>query len=115
MVTGAALSTFVVLSAGVASMLFAASQALTINVCVPSARSSYSFGLVQKFHELADENLHWKKGASSSAEKCQAMMSSFVYIAGSMVMFVSGGVWSIVHSLSAGVGSAVPTSFKART
>src|ERR687895_763868 len=95
-------------------MLPAASFARTEKVCDPVARPVYAFGLVQAAY-AAVSSLHSKVDPVSGERNWNVALVFVVDDCGPELITVSGGVWSIVHVWTAGVGSTLPAASFART
>jgi hypothetical protein len=105
----------------VASVLRAASVALTEKVCEPLANPVYFLGEEQAL-KAAPSSLHSKVEFASDEEKVNEALFCFVVPEGPESMVVSGGVVSCggggtftVKVLEAGVASTLPTPSLALT
>ena len=94
-VGGATVSTVQLRVAGVGSALPAASRARTRNVCAPSARPEYVFGLVQAAKPPPSSS--HSKPAPASLEKVKIASAEPTVPTGPESIVVSGAVVSIVH------------------
>ena len=104
--------------AGLASALPAASVARTLNVCDPTLRPLYSFGLVHEAHE-AESNWQANVDPDSLELNANDALVEVVDAFGPEPIVVVGGVVSdgavIVHVCVAGLASVLPAASVART
>ena len=113
-VSGATVSIVQVWEAAEASSLPAASVAVTVKVCSPSASPEYGAGLAQGVGTPSSRE-HVKLAALSVEVKEKLAPDSFMSAAGPVVIDVSGATVSIVHAKLAAVASSLPAASAAVT
>src|SRR5215210_7420913 len=113
-VSGAAVSTVKPRDAGVGSTLPAKSVARTSNVCAPSASGAVVSGAEQPL-QAPPSTRHSNVVPSSSEEKPNVGVVSFVAPAGPESIVVSGGLLSTAKTRWAGEASVFPAGSIART